>query len=332
MDKSSRRKSIFRRLFVKVTIIVLLLNLILAIITIKDAVNIQQANEKALRDKIRNEIIGISEFQVSALKTFEKSFYDIQKNALEKITNEKSDNLKSANLNSKLKSLGLDSIFHDLYIIEDNIVVNTTYTPDWGLDFSAFGDDKINHLNRILKSKAYFAERFQFESSTKRLKSYSYQATKDGKLLIEIGSYSEVADKIMEMFINRLKQITAENENIVSVNYWFGNVDYQFPLIDEPLNRYIPDSLVVNAFLKKGDQTCVFNIKDQKLDAEYMYIEQDPSTRLPDFALSIITDITNKNAPVLKIVKRQALFAFSFLILIIGAIFLTISSLKKHDK
>ena len=332
MDKSSRRKSIFRLLFVKVTIIVLLLNLILAIITIKDAVNIQQENEKELRHKIRNEIIGISEFQVSALKTFEKSFYDIQKEALDKITKENSENLKSANLNAKLKSLGLDSIFHDLYIIEDNRVVNTTYTTDWGLDFSAFGEEKTNHLNRILKSKAYFAERFQFESSTKRLKSYSYQATKDGEILIEIGSYSEVADKIMEMFINRLKQITAENENIVSVNYWFGNIDYQFPLIDEPLNRYIPDSLLVNAFREKEDQNGIFNIREQNLDAEFMYVEQDPTTRLPDFALSIITDITNKNAPVLKIVKRQALFAFSFLILIIGAIFITISSLKKHDK
>lgn len=332
MDKRSRRKSIFRLLFVKVTVIVLLLNLVLAIITIKDTVNIQQENEKEIRNKIRNEIIGISEFQVSALKTFEKSFYDIQRDALEKVTQENAEDLKSANLNNKLKSLGLDSVFHDLYIIEDNIVVNTTYTADWGLDFSAFGDEKINHLNRILKSRAFFAERFQFESSTKRLKSYSYQSTKDGKILIEIGSYSEVADKIMEMFINRLKQITAENKNIVSVNYWFGNIDYQFPLIDEPLNRYIPDSLIVNAFVQKGDQRGFFNIKEQKLDAEFMYIEQPPSTRLPDFVLSIVTDVTDKNVPVLKIVKRQALFAFSFLILIIGAIFIAISSLKKYDK
>ena len=331
MDKRLKRQSIFRTLFINVTIVVLLLNIILAIITIKDAVNIQQNNEQELRDKIRNEIIGISDFQTSALKTFEKSFYDIQKDALEKITKKNSDILKSSNLNTELKSLGLDSIFHDLYLIENNIVVNTTYTTDWGLDFSAFGNEKINHLNRILRSKAFFAERFQFESSTKRLKSYSYQATRDGKLLIEIGSYSEVADKIMEMFINRLKQITAENENIVSVNYWFGNVDYQFPLIDEPLNRYIPDSLVVNAFVKKTDQETMFSIKDQQLDAEFMYIEQDPGTRLPDFALSIVTDITDKNATVFKIIKRQVLFAVSILLLIIALIFIAIRRLEKHQ-
>ncbi len=331
MDKRSKRKSIYRRLFIKVTVVVLLLNIILAIITIQDAVNIQQTNEQELRNKIRNEIIGISQFQTSALKTFEKSFYDIQRDALEKLTKKRSADLRSANLNTELKSLGLDTVFHDLYIIENNVVVNTTYTTDWGLDFSAFGDEKINHLNRILRSKAFFAERFQFESSTKRLKSYSYQPTADGKILIEIGSYSEVADKIMEMFINRLKQITAENENIVSVNYWFGNIDYQFPLIDEALNRYIPDSLIVNTFIEKTDQKSTFNIKDQKMDAEFMYVEQDPSTRLPDFTLSIVTDITNKNETVLKIVKRQTLFAVSFLILIIGSIFIAITSLKKHE-
>jgi len=330
MDKSSKRKSIYRLLFVKVTLIVLVLNVILAIITIQDAINIQIQSEQDLRQKIRNEIIGISDFQVSALKTFEKSFYDAQKEALEQLT-KKNINLRSVNLNKKLKELGLDSTFHDLYIIEDNIVVNTTYTPDWGLDFSAFGEDRINHLNRILKSKAFFAERFQFESSTKRLKSYSYKASANGEYLIEIGSYSEVADKIMEMFINRLKQITAENGNIVSVNYWFGNNDYQFPLIDEPLNRYIPDSLIINSFVQKTDQEADFNIREQKLNAEFMYIEQDPTTRLPDFALSIITDVTHINAPVLKIVKRQALFAISILLLLIGAIFITIRSLKKHQ-
>ena len=303
MDNSSKRKSIYKLLFIKVTLSVLLLNVILAIITIQDTVNIQKKSDKDLRIKIRNEIIGISDFQTSALKTFEKSFYDLQKSSLEKLTHKTKIDLRSKNLNSQLKSLGLDSVFHDLYIIEDNIVVNTTYTPDWGLDFSAFGEEKLNHLNKILKSKAFFAERFQFESSTKRLKSYSYQASKDGEFLIEIGSYSEVADKIMEMFINRLKQITAENKDVVSVNYWFGNIDYQFPLIDEPINRYIPDSLMVNAFVQKKDQTTDFSIRGQKLNTEFMYLEQDPSTRLPDYALSIITDITNKNAPVLKIIK-----------------------------
>ncbi|MBI9052219.1 MAG: hypothetical protein JEY96_00285 [Bacteroidales bacterium] len=331
MDKSSKRKSIYKLLFIKVTLSVLLLNVILAIITVQDTISIQKNSEKELGDKIRNEITGISEFQTSALKTFEKSFYDIQRDVLEKITQRNYSNLKSENLNKKLKSLGLDTVFHDLYIIEDNIVVNTTYTPDWGLDFSAFGDDKINHLNNILNSRKYFAERFQFESSTKRLKSYSYQATSDGKYLIEIGSYSEVADKIMEMFINRLIQITDENENVISVNYWFGNTDYQFPLIDQAINRYVPDSLISNSFIQKADQMVNFNIKDQKLNAKFMYIEQDPSTRLPDFALSIITDITHKKEPVFKIIKRQALFAISFLILIIGSIFIAINSLKKHQ-
>lgn len=331
MDKSSKRKSIYRLLFIKVTVIVLLVNIVLAIITVQDTINIQIQSEKELREKIRNEIIGISDFQTSALKTFEKSFYDIQKDALEKLTNETKVDLKSANLNKQLRKLGLDSTFHDLYIIEDNTVINTTYTTDWGLDFSAFGDEKINHLNRILRSKAFFAERFQFESSTKRLKSYSYRASKDGSFLIEIGSYSEVADKIMEMFVNRLMQITAENEKIVSVNYWFGNTDYQFPLIDQPINRFIPDSLITKSFIQKADQYLDFSIREQDLTAEFMYIEQDPTTRLPDFALSIITDVTHKNDPILKIVKRQALFAVSFLILIIGAIFIAIRSLKKHQ-
>jgi sensor domain CHASE-containing protein len=63
MDKSSKRKSIYRRLFITVTLTVLLLNIILAIITIQDSINIQIKSENNLRKKIRNEIIGISDFQ-----------------------------------------------------------------------------------------------------------------------------------------------------------------------------------------------------------------------------------------------------------------------------
>ena len=133
------------------------------------------------------------------------------------------------------------------------------------------------------------------------------------------------------MFVNRLKQITTENKNIVSVNYWFGNPDYQFSLIDVPINRYVPDSLRMNAFIHKEDQQAEFAVGDQNLSVEFLYIEQDPTTRLPDFALSIITDLTDKNDPIFKIIKRQALFAISFLVLIIGAIFISIRSLKKHQ-
>ncbi|HRW62165.1 MAG TPA: hypothetical protein P5132_01685 [Bacteroidales bacterium] len=331
MEKKHRQKSIFRQLFLKVTIIVLLLNVILAIITIQDAINIKLNSENELRNKLRNEISGLSHFQISALKTFEKSFYDLQKTALETFTKNRKIDFRNANLNEQLNLLGLDSIFHDLYIIENNHVVNTTYTPDWGLDFSAFGQERLDQLNKIILSGDFYAERFQFESSTKRLKSYSYQPTPDSKFLIEIGSYSEVADKIIEMFIQRLKQITEENNDIISVNYWFGNDEYQFPLIDEPLNRYIPGEIIDSAFIKQHDQEIKFNIKDQKLSAEVMYFKQEESTRLPDFALSIITDLTNKNNPIIKIIIRQTLFAIIILVLIIGSIFIAIRRLEKNQ-
>ena len=130
MDKSSKRKSLYRRLFIEVTLSVLLLNVILAIITIQDTINIQINSDNDLRVKIRNEIIGISDFQTSALKTFEKSFYDNQKIALEALTINPNIDLRTENLNKQMKSLGLDSIFHDLYIIENNSPTRVTTTDD----------------------------------------------------------------------------------------------------------------------------------------------------------------------------------------------------------
>ena len=332
MKTTSKGKSFFTVLFWQISIAVLLLNSIFALIIIRDAIKIQEQSDEALRNKIKEEIISLSDFQTSALKTFEKSFYDLQKNALEKLAvMSPTIDFRTENLNEQLNKLGLDTVFHDLYIIDEFVIVNTTYTPDWGLDFTVFGADRTTLLDRIQKSRAFFAEKFQFESSTKRLRSYSYQATKDGKFIIEIGSYSEVADKIMDMFRNRLKKIAEQNENIISVNYWFGNAEYQFAIIDEALNRYIPDSIQENIFKLKQDMVTDFDARDKKLNLEFMYIEQDPSTRLPDFALSVITDNANKKDAISKIIKRQLFFTALFLLLIIGIIYLSTRSVKKRE-
>ncbi|OFX86759.1 MAG: hypothetical protein A2W99_06765 [Bacteroidetes bacterium GWF2_33_16] len=332
MEITSKSRSVFTILFLRIAITILVLNSILAIINIRDAISIQEKSDEALRNKIKEEIISLSDFQTSALKTFEKSFYDLQKTVLEKLTTmSPMVDLKSVNLIDQLNTLGLDTVFHDLYIIDEYVIVNTTYSPDWGLDFTVFGAERTTLLDRIQKSRAFFAEKFQFESSTKRLRSYSYQATKDGKYIIEIGSYSEVADRIMDMFRNRLKKIAEQNENIVSVNYWFGNAEYQFALIDEPLNRYIPDSIQENIFKLKQDMITDFNARDIRLNLEFMYIQQDPSTRLPDFALSVITDNSNKKDAISKIIKRQLFFTAIFLILIIGIIYLSTRSIKKRE-
>ena len=329
MEATSKNRSVFTVLFIRIVVTVILLNTILAIINIRESISIQKESEEALRAKIKDEIIGLSDFQTSALKTFEKSFYDLQKSVLEKLAvMSPAVDFRTENLNDQLNKLGLDTIFNDLYIIEDFVIVNTTYLPDWGLDFSAFGTERINLLERIQKSRAFFAEKFQFESSTKRLRSYAYQATKDGKYLIEIGSYSEVADKIMDMFRGRLKKISEQNESIISVNYWFGNAEYQFALVDEALNRYIPDSIRKESFIKKKDMFSDFTTRDQRMNVEFMYIEQDPSTRLPDFALSVVTDNTNKKEPIYKIIKRQVFFTAIFLLLIIGIVYLATKSLK----
>ena len=333
MKTTSNGKSVFTVLFWQISLAVLLLNSLFAIIIIRDAIKIQEKSEEALRNKIKEEIISLSDFQTSSLKTFEKSFYDLQKSVLEKLAiMSPAVDFKSVNLIDELNKMGLDTVFHDLYIIDEYVIVNTTYTPDWGLDFTVFGSERIALFDRLQRSRAFFAEKFQFESSTKRLRSYSYQATKDGKYIIEIGSYSEVADKIIDMFRNRLKKIAEQNENIVSVNYWFGNTEYQFPLIDEPLNRYIPDSVIANTFSNKEDITVNFDIRGQKMNVEFMYIEQDPSTRLPDFALSVITDNTNRMKPIYKLIQRQVFFTVLFLILIIGIVYISTRSHKKKQQ
>ena len=89
-------------------------------------------------------------------------------------------------------------------------MVNTTFKKDLQLHFFSFGESHKNYLLNILHGHEFVSERFAIESTTKRLKKYSYQPTRDGKYIVEIGTYSKRADEIIEFIKNHLNNISSK--------------------------------------------------------------------------------------------------------------------------
>jgi hypothetical protein len=54
------------------------------------------------------------------------------------------------------------------------------------------------YLLEIFKKRRFTSEKFAIEATTKRLKKYTYQPTKDGKYIIELGIYSPQADTLIQ--------------------------------------------------------------------------------------------------------------------------------------
>jgi len=325
-----RRHSIFKIVLTRVFIIVLLFNILLAAVNIYDINSLQRSSDEKLKQQIKEEIVNISRFQTSALESLAKTLVNMQSEALYKLyeLHKKSD-LKNLDLNKHFSMLRLDSTFNAVYIIENGVIVNTTFPTDHGLNFYNLGQDYRNFLLDILEGDKIYNLGFDFEYRTKKLRAYSYLPTHDKEYLIEIGSYSEIANEIMQMLKKRLKEVVDQNENIVSMNLWVSNQGEEFSLIDDSLNVFVLHRSVSYVFSKKTSFSAKFNIDELKLRGEFIYLDMEEDSLIPELIVSIITDETDKNKPILKIIRKQFIFTLFFLLLIIIVIVLATNKIKK---
>lgn len=325
----TKRKSILKILLTRIFLVVLLFNILLAFININEAILTRDKNEEALKEKIKQEIVSLTNFQTSALQSLAKTLVIKQSDVLLKLYNvHKKKDLKLVNLAEQFSFLELDSSLHALYIIEKGVIVNTTFKTDLGLNFYNLGQDYRNFLHKIFESDDIYALGFDFEYRTKKLRAYSYFPTHDKKYLIEVGSYSETANEIMQMVKNRLNEIKEENKNIVSLNLWVANQNDMFPLIDDNYNNFILDSLTSFVFLTRRDLTSTFQQDDKNLNAEFLYLQQDESSFLPELTVSLITDVTNIRKPIIMIILRHLVFTSIFLSLILIVILIATNKIK----
>ncbi|MFC2086854.1 SpoIIE family protein phosphatase [Bacteroidota bacterium] len=327
MNQAKKRKSLFVILLTRIIAVVLLLNIIQAGMNIRESVEMKKKADEELRIKIKDEILTTVDFLNSSLISIEKIFYYMQSKAASELINlQEKRNLKYIDLHDQLKKLDLDSVYHDIYIIEKGKVINTTYEPDLGLDLYSFGENYKNSLLNILKSGEFTPENFAFEVTSKRLKRFSYQATKDKKYIVEIGSYSETADEVVSLFNNQLKAFPKEYKDILSVNYWLGSKK-PFAIINDTFNTVIQDSVIINVFENQSDIKNPSTRNNRKLITEYIYIpaENDLSTGA---VATIIFDITDQSKPIFDIIKRQSMITLGFLVLLFIIIILVTRNLK----
>ncbi|KPK80769.1 MAG: hypothetical protein AMS27_16165, partial [Bacteroides sp. SM23_62_1] len=330
MNRDSKRKSIFKILLTRIFAIVILFNVMQAGLNVRETVLIQRENEARKKQQVENEIIRIIDAWNSVLISIESMFYDIQSKAIEKLIEIQSvHDLKNVNLLEQMTQFELDTINNDLYIIEDGIIVNTTYEPDLGLNFYEFSEGHKNFLLNVLETGNFTPEKFALESSTRRLKCFSYQATKDRKYVVEIGSYSETADLIMQMFRDRLSNIMKDYSDIVAVNFWIVSENLQIGFLDDPGIYEYQDSLVLETEKTKADIKTRFRKEQRLYAAEYTYLGLDnPSQYFKDVIISIIADITDYKKPVYAIITKQVLITLIFLTLLLLILTLATRSLK----
>jgi phosphoserine phosphatase RsbU/P len=330
MSNINKRKSVFKILLIRILLVVIVLNIAITVFQIYKEVNLRKSNEKLLRQKISNEIVGILNDWNSTTISISTMINNLLDNALEDlIATEVMIDLKKADLKQQLSLHKLDSSYYDLYILENGIVVNTTFGKDLGLNLYSFGNAHKTRLLEILKSGKFVCERFSLEYGTERLKAYAYRATADKKYIVEIGSYSKIADEMMQIFRNRLKRLVSENPNLKSVDFW---IDSHAPhsFLNEGFLLDKGDSLLRKSFENKINYSRRIFQNEGVFNAEYIYFPlENPILYNNELVLTIIWDLSDSiKIPIYLTMKRQLAV---LLIYICVLVFVLVFAVKKFS-
>ncbi|MBL4654049.1 MAG: SpoIIE family protein phosphatase [Flavobacteriales bacterium] len=312
--------TIFKQLILNIILPVVAAIFLLGALNYYHTQSILIEGNETKNELISNEIKNILKFQDYSFDIIEDDL-NTEIEAFSQILTEyvfkNTDSIETADLLSIREQIGMNASLQDIYIINTNgIVVNTTFKRDLGLDFFSFGEEHKKHLLDILKERKFVSERFTLETTTKKLKKYTYQPTLDGKYIVEVGVYSGKATRIIESFKEHLNGISKRQKDIVSVEMFIG--------ADNPIsfnkNAEISEKnkeFLLRTFKEKQKQT--YESEDENgipHSFQFIYMERKSTSLYKGAVIRIITDLTHERA-VLRNDLIQLLVIFILTIIVV---------------
>jgi phosphoserine phosphatase RsbU/P len=273
---TQRQTTIFRQLIFNIVIPTLSALLVFAFLNFQHTRNLINKNNEEKNRLLANEVTKILKFQDISFDLIDEEFNARFKEQSSILINDYFSNVtdvKSLDLRAIGNKIGMDSINQDIYIISaDGIIINTTFKQDLDLNLFSFGEKTKEMLLGVLNSGEFVSELFAIEDKTKRPKKFSYQATKDKKYIIELGSYSRKADEIIQAIQDTKTEMIRETKDIIDVEL-FLMADAPFTMNLNAKEETHRDSLL-RSFNDKATISFIERQGKKWYQYEYIYMER----------------------------------------------------------
>lgn len=319
----TKKTTIFRQLILNVIIPVIIALLLLGILNYKNTRTILEDANNRKNLIISDEIQSIMAFQDATLNIIEenlnKSVAEISGKIIEIFNDTK--NIEQANLMEVQLKVGMIPGMEDIYIINtiSGIVVNTTFDKDRNLNVFNFGESYKNYLLDIAQNRKFISEGFTPETSTNRLKKYTYGATKDGKYIIETGHYSKKVDDVKSMVKQRFYKIMQKDSSIAFAGLYIDS--------DNPVELNSGQIIKKNDARKKAVLAAFADKKRKSLDTiennkhvhyDFIYMERKNTTL---YKSSVIVIASDRSAQIrllrLEMIKSLLIFGLTLFVVIL---------------
>ncbi|HAW53340.1 MAG TPA: hypothetical protein DCX54_13595, partial [Flavobacteriales bacterium] len=236
------------------------------------------------------------------------------------------DSIQYLNLETVRRDLGLKQ---DIYVInQDGIIVNTTFVRDLNFNLFTIDEKHKKFLQGIFKTDRFISEKLSLEHSTRRLKKYCYQTTIDGKYIIELGSYSSDANRIVDFYRAHLEKLSDLASSIVSVDLFLGRENpasfIRDVKIDEAHKHYYQE-----CYDKKKNLGFNFMRKGKKLWCEFIYMDRKDTELYQGTIIQIISDRSGEEKLIFKELQKLMLIFGVTLLLLSVLIYLRAQSITR---
>lgn len=316
-----RATTIFKQLIFNVIFPVVVALIVLASLNYFQTRKILTESNQTKNYIISNEIKHIMELQDIALETIEKQLDKQLKQYSDELVDTYLKNvtdISEVDLYKIREKLGIKGSNIDIYIINDSgIVVNTTFKKDLNLNFFDFGEDHKQHLLEIFKNKVFVGERFAVESSTKRLKKYTYHPSLDGKYIVELGVYSNKADTLVAKIQNIFTTIAERESDIKTVDL-FINEENPFSLSHNAKIEELGYKILKHTFASKDTNSMITDVDNTQLFHEFIYMERANTDLYKASVIRIVSDRSrDKEILFRELIKSLIIFVITILLVIV---------------
>ena len=313
---SAKKTTVFRQLLLNIILPLVATLILLAYFNYTRNKELLIAAHEEKNVRIQDEIKSVLSFQDISLESVERDMDKYLVTLSDILVHEffkNTDSIVEISLEDIRRNLGMKQ---DIYVINrEGIIVNTTFIRDLNFNLFTIDEKHKEFLLDIFHKGKFVSEKLSLERSTKRLKKYTYQPTIDGKYIIEIGSYSAEANRIVDFYRAHLEKLSNIGSGIISVDLFLGRDDPVSFIRDSELN---PDniSIYTEAFDSRGRTSTKVEMNGKKLDCDFIYLEREKTDLYEGSMLRIITDRSGEQEVIFNELMRLLLiFGLSLIIL-----------------
>jgi phosphoserine phosphatase RsbU/P len=317
---AQRKTTIFRQLIFNIAMPTLLALLVFAGINFQRTHSILASGTDEKNRLLSNEVTKILKFQDIAFNLIDRELNQRYEEFSSLLVNKyfaDTRNISKLDLRVIANEIGMDPVNEDIYVIStDGIIINTTFLQDLNLDLFSLGENMKKYLQELFQSGEFVADLFAIEHKTHRPKKYTYQRTRDGKYIIEIGAYSSQVDDIVQAIEDTKNELKSETEGIIDIEL--------FLMADEPfsMNRNAWEiesqkNILLKTFQNKDTTSFMEQTGDLWYHYQYIYMERATSKDKPNSSLykgSVIRIISDRTAQKALFIIEAKRFILIFII------------------